>query len=161
MAATRATQRVEDMTKSRARMTALALVLPLMLAPALSGCSLNPIEGIIEQATGGDVSLGGANIPDGFPTDAVPLFDGEVKFGAGLANADGQVWNVTIAVPGADAYATIKTQLEDAGFTAAPGADATTGGVFSSDKFGVAVVVADSGDGGWVANYTVTPTATQ
>ena len=142
------------------RITTLALLVALLAAPALSGCA--GIEGMVEQATGGDVSLPGNSVPDDFPAE-VPLVDGEVVMGAGIGTADGKAWNVTIKVAGLDATDDIKAQLEGAGFTAAPGA--TTGEssalLYTSAAYSVAVVVTKDTNEGFLANYTVTDATAQ
>lgn len=136
----------------------LALGLTLAITPAVAGCSM--IKGVIEQQTGGDVDLGGKSIPKDFPTADVPLAGGEVVYGAGIKSSDGQAWNVTIKVTDGNSFDAIKTQLEGAGFTAADGVGGSTAdggvGTFTSDKYGVAVVVSKDGTNGFVANYTVT-----
>ncbi|MFZ2963975.1 MAG: hypothetical protein WA006_04740, partial [Rhodoglobus sp.] len=105
------------MNTLRKRITVpVAIVLALAVTPALSGCFGNPVEQIIEGATGGDVDLGGASVPDGFPGE-VPLIQGEVVFGASIGNAEGRIWNVTIKVANAGALDQIVSQLEGAGFT--------------------------------------------
>ena len=137
----------------------LAIVLALAITPALAGCFGNPIEQIVEGATGGDVSLPGQSVPDDFPKD-VPLIDGEVVFGLGVGNDDGKAWNVTIKVSGIEAADQIKSQLEGAGFTAN---DAGIGGtteegatlVYDNGTYNVLVVVTKDSDNGFVANYTV------
>lgn len=138
--------------------TIVALSLALTVTPAMAGCSL--IKNVIETQTGGTVDMGGKSIPDGFPTADVPLISGEVIYGAGIKSKDGQVWNVTIKVADANAFDTIKAQLEDAGFTEPEGVGGTDAngalGTFTSDKYGVAVVVSKDGSNGFVANYTVT-----
>ena len=138
----------------------LALVLALAITPALAGCFGNPIEQIVEGATGGDVSLPGKSVPDDFPKADVPLIDGEVVLGAGIGNADGKVWNITIKVGGLDAADQIKSQLEGAGFTAS---QAGNGGItdqgatlaYENGTYNVLVVVTKDADNGFVANYTV------
>ena len=149
------------MSTMRKRVTvSIALLIALAVTPALSGCFGNPIESIIEGATGGDVDLGGAGIPDGYPTAEVPLIDGEVIYGASVGNEEGKVWNVTIKVADLSAIDAITAELEGAGFATQDGfggatADGATG-AFDNDKFGVLVVVTKDGDNGFVANYTVT-----
>jgi len=135
-----------------------AIVLALAITPALSGCFGNPIEQIVEGATGGDVSLPGQGIPDDFPKD-VPLYDGEVTFGLGVGNGDGKAWNVTIRVRGLDAADSIKSQLEGAGFAqneAGVGGTTADGAtlIYGNDKYTVLVVITKD-DTGFVANYTV------
>jgi hypothetical protein len=138
--------------------TIVALSLALTITPAIAGCSA--IKGIIEQQTGGEVDLGGKSIPKDFPTADVPLISGDVIYGAGFKSKDGQAWNVTITVTDGASFDQIKSQLEGAGFTAADGVGGSNddGGVgtFTSDKYGVAVVVSKDSGKGFVANYTVT-----
>jgi hypothetical protein len=143
------------------RVTApIAILIALTMAPALSGCFGNPIEGIIEGATGGEVDLGGTTIPDGFPTAEVPIVSGEIIFGASLGSAENKAFNVSVRVPNAQAIDGIKAELEAAGFEAQgefSGSNAE-GGTFiaTSDSWGVLVVVAEDGENGFIANYTVT-----
>jgi hypothetical protein len=138
----------------------LAVIVVLALAPVLAGCSINPVESIIEQATGGDVDLGGATMPEDFPTD-VPVVDGEVQFGAGFKTGEEQVWNVTIKATDPAIFDTVAAQLTDAGFTSSEIAGGTTEtgslGTFANDKYTIAVVVTT--DGGVTVNYTVTTIA--
>ena len=147
-------------TKRRHYSAVLALVMALAITPALSGCFGNPLEGIIEGATGGDVDLGGNSVPDGYPTSEVPLFDGEIIYGGSITAEGATIFNVTIKVPDASAIDTIKSQLEGAGLTSAAEGGATgvegLGAVFQNDKWGVLVVVSEDGSNGFVANYTVT-----
>lgn len=153
------------MSSARSRFVApLAVALALVITPSLSGCFGNPIESIIEGATGGDVDLGGTSVPEGYPTSEVPLVSGEVLFGGSLGNADGKIFNVTIKVTGPEALDQIKTQLEGAGFTSqADLGDTSAGGTYiaSTDAWGVLVVVSEDGSNGWIANYTVTAASAQ
>jgi len=140
----------------------LALVLALVITPMLAGCFGNPIEQLVEGATGGDVSLPGQSVPDDFPSD-VPLVDGEVVFGLGVGNDDGKAWNVTIKVSGLDTADQIKSQLEGAGFTAneAGIGGATDEGatlVYDNGTYNVLVVVGKDSDNGFIASYTVAET---
>lgn len=147
------------MTTLRKRLTATgAILLALTITPALSGCfGGNPVEGIIEGVTGGEVSLPGAGVPQDFPSD-VPLIDGEVLVGGGLGTDEGKIWNVTIRVSGPEALEQIKAQFAAAGYetqdgSAIPGG--TTGALFTKDKIG-ALVVLSTDDKGHIASYTVT-----
>lgn len=149
------------MATRRTRITVpIALALALVMTPALSGCFSNPLESIIEGATGGDVDLGGTSVPDGFPTNEVPLANGEIVFGGSIGNEEGRVFNVTIKVAGANAIDEIKAQLEGAGFVSQGEFSGSTseGGTFigTTDQWGVLVVVSQDGQNGFVANYTVT-----
>ena len=142
----------------------LAIVLALAITPALAGCFANPVQQIIEGATGGQVDLGGTSVPADFPSE-IPLASGEIVYGASVAGADGQVWNVTVRVPGVEALNAIVSQLEGAGFTATEGFGGSTadGGTaaLTSSKYGVLIVVGSDGQNGFVANYTVTTQAAQ
>lgn len=146
---------------SQRRLVASVLAACLLVAPALSACSFNPIESAIEGATGGNVDVGGTSVPDDFPAE-IPLIDGDVVAAFGVGTAPDKVWTVTIAVPDASAVDTIKAELEGAGFTANIN-DASlggiTGGMYTNENHGVLVVVAEDGNGGWTATYTVTPAA--
>jgi hypothetical protein len=145
----------------RRRSAALALIVALAVAPAVTGCS---IQNIVKTATGGNVDLGGKSVPSDFPSE-VPLIKGEVVSGIGIGNTkDGKGWNVAIKVTGMDAYDTISQELSDAGFTGIDGSslipnDASSKGktlIVEDANYGVVVVVADTGDGTFTANYTVT-----
>jgi hypothetical protein len=151
-------------TLSRRITVPAAILLALAITPALSGCFGNPIEQVIEGATGGEVDLGGNSVPEGFPSE-VPLVDGEVLFGAAVGNTDGRIWNVTVQVASAAALDEIVAQLEGAGFTNTDGFGGSTaeGGTaaLESEAYGVLVVVTPDGQNGFVANYTVTEKAAQ
>jgi len=145
----------------RHRGIAASVLAACVLITPLAACSMNPIESAIEGATGGNVDIGGTSIPDDFPSE-VPLIDGEVVGAFGVGTAPDKVWTVTVKVPEASAADTIKADLEGAGFTAAVDDAAIgglSGGMYSNENYGVLVVVAEDGDGGWAANYTVTPAA--
>lgn len=137
----------------------LAIVIALAIAPTLTGCFGNPVESIIEGATGGQVDLGGTSIPDGFPSDQVPVIDGEILYGGSLGSGTDKIFNVTVRVSDGAALEQIKSDLEAAGFSSqADLGDTTNGGTYiaSTDAWGVLVVVSEDGSNGWVANYTVT-----
>lgn len=145
---------------ARIRLAApIAIVLALGMTPALAGCFGNPVETIIEGATGGEVDLGGTSIPDGFPAE-VPVIDGEILFGGGIGSGADKIYNVTVRVSDGTVLEQISADLEAAGFVSqADLGDASGGGTFigSNDTWGVLVVVSEDGTNGWVANYTVTP----
>ena len=136
---------------------ALASALGLAVVVALSGCSFvggNPVEQLVEGATGGEVEIGNT-VPEDFPTE-VPLAEGEIVSGTSA----GGVWNVGVRVDGADALGTIVGQLESAGFVGTQTGDQTADGgsaALGNGAYGVVVVVTKDG-AGWVANYTVTRT---
>jgi len=143
--------------RTRPLTAAIALATALLLAPALTGCGA--IEGIIEQATGGEVNVSIGSLPEGWPAE-VPVIDGEI-IGGGTANAEDGTpgWNATIKVEDETAYDDIKAQLEGAGFTTAEageldGGESITSGAFTNENYGVFVAVTGA-DGNFVANYTV------
>ncbi len=144
-------------TTARRATAAIAISLGLLLAPALTGCGV--AEGLIEQATGGAVDLGGAAVPDDFPSE-VPLISGDIVYGLGINGDNGdKAWNVTVKVDGVDAFEQISSDLEDAGFAAqttqSDESGAAAGGAFIGENYGVVVAVSGDDSAGWVANYTV------
>ncbi len=144
-------------THARRLTTAIALASALVLAPVLTGCAA--LEGIVEQATGGQVNVSTGSLPDGWPAD-VPVIDGQILFGGTTKADDGTpIWNVTIKVESETAFDSIATQLEGAGFASVDageldGGDTITSGAFKNDVYGVLVAVTGT-DGNFVANYTV------
>ena len=137
-----------------------AFVLALAITPAVTACSGNPIQNIVQNATGGTVDLGGKSMPKDFPSE-VPVTTGEVIFGAGVGSDEGKIWNVTIKVSDDNALDQIDAQLTSAGFEAqsagGSSANAKTA-LFTKDPYGVLVVVSKDDKNGVVANYTVTYT---
>ena len=132
----------------------IAIALALLAGPALAGCS---VQGIINSATGGKVSLPGKSVPSDFPK-AIPLAKGTVVLGAALGDGKGgKVWNVTIQVDNAT-LDSITSDLKGAGFTDKGDLTTTTdsGGTatFDNGTYSVIVVVAKA-DGKVTANYTV------
>lgn len=147
------------MSTLRTRFTVpVAIIIAIAITPALAGCFGNPIESIIEGATGGQVDLGGTSVPDGFPNE-VPLASGEVLFGGSLSDGTSKVFNVTMKVTGGSPVDAIKAQLEGAGLASQADIGGVTqdGGtlVYASDAWGVLVVIAKDGSD-WTVNYTVT-----
>ncbi len=152
------------MNTRSSRRAVLGVCVALAMGTLLSGC-FNPgqvVEGVVEQATGGDVDLGGTTMPEGFPVDDVPVIDGEILFGAKMSVEGESAWNVTIGTKDANALQAASTQLADAGFAkleASMVGDDGSGFVsFSKDDLGVAIVVTKT-DEGIAVNYTVTRTA--
>lgn len=146
-------------TRSRRAVRAtLAVLLGAALLPGLVACA-NPIESFIEGATGGGVDLGGNQIPDDFPSDEVPLYDGEVANAIAIGDANAKAYNITIRIPDAAAGEKIRSDLEAAGFSLLGGSDATTqgGAAYEGANWGVVVVLTQESDSSWLANYTVTP----
>ena len=138
------------------RRMGIAAVIAVLTATMLSGCFPNPgdlvnqgVEDAIEEATGGDVSLGG-ELPADFP-ESVVLIDGDISF-AGGAGGDG--WLVMISSSAADPVADAAAKLEAAGFTqdTTLNGDTASAVVYSNDEY--LVLIAGDGD---VVSYTVTP----
>ncbi len=144
---------------SRSLRAGLAVLLGAALLPGLAGCGINPVESFIEGATGGGVELGGNQIPDDFPSDEVPLYEGEVTYAIAVGDENGKAFNVTVRVPDAAAGEQIRSDLEAAGFTLIGGSDATAqgGAAYEGTNWGVVVVLTQESDSSWLANYTVTP----
>ena len=147
------------MTRIR-RLIVVPLTAALLLgaAPALTGCSF---QTVVKDVTGGNVDIGGDKVPSDFPHE-VPLAPGKVLLGASVGSGHGKVWNVTVSVSGADAAQQIEQQLTDAGFQGAFRTEQTGSAcTFTDGTYGVLVVVTDSGDKGWVANYSVSKAAVE
>jgi hypothetical protein len=136
----------------------LALVLAVSSVPMLTGCFGNPIQGAIKAATGGKVNVGGGSLPSDFPS-SVPVYKGKIDTAVALGSGAKEIWNVTVEVPGSNAYNDIKSELTGAGFKVEGSGTAGKSGeglVASSDKYSILVGV--TGDKTkWIANYTVGP----
>jgi hypothetical protein len=145
------------LTTSSLRM-GLALVTVLAAGPALAGCSdgqvQDAVNGAVQGATDGDVSLGGA-LPDGWPAE-IPVIDGDIKFGAGNTTNGDQGWVVTIASGATDPLADAKQLLVDAGYEPDTGNSANVGdvGVVALKNATYTVTIAGTPDG---VLYTVAP----
>ncbi|PJJ71569.1 hypothetical protein CLV46_1118 [Diaminobutyricimonas aerilata] len=140
----------------------------------LTGCTGTPldnaVEGLVdqgvEQLQGGvdqaiGDALGGADlstdgqVPEGFPTDTVPL-TGEVRGGGAGPNGSG--WVAQTVLGSAADYEQASQALEDAGFTASvSNSDANSAfGQFTGNGYSVVLTVASEQDA-VVATYIVTP----
>jgi hypothetical protein len=145
----------------------LAIIVAVSAVPMLTGCFGNPVQGVLNAATGGKVNLGGGglgggSLPKDFPS-AVPVYKGKIDSALGLGSGKKEIWNVTVEVPDGNANATIKSELSGAGFkvdeSGTSGGSGASGGTIVADNktYGVLVVTEkDSGKSYWVANYTVT-----
>ena len=116
-------------TKTAPRWIGLSLLAVLAAGPLLAGCSdgqvQDAVNGAVQGATDGDVSLGGS-LPDGWPAE-IPVIEGELKFGAGNITNGDQGWVVTVASDAADPLADASQKLRDAGFEADASASAHVG----------------------------------
>ena len=121
-----------------------ALTLALGATFTLSGCFSSPIEGlvkdgiggVIKEATGADVALGGKAIPADFPA-SITVVDGEVEFGGSAAVDGRKVWTVRLKVSDPNVFEEIQAGLRDAGFEETVSA----GGMGMYEGHGLGVVV--------------------
>jgi len=136
---------------------AIAIASALVLAPTLTGCGA--VEGIIEQATGGEVDVSMGSLPAGWPAD-VPVADGDIIVGGKTTDEAGApVYNATIKVKSESVFDEIEAQLIGAGFEKVEagdvdGGDSISTGFFKNATYGVIVAVTGT-EGQFVANYTV------
>ena len=132
---------------------ALALVGGSLLTGCTADAAQNAVNGAVQGATNGDVSLGGA-LPSGWPAE-VPIVDGKILFAA-VQKGDKPGWTVTVKASAADPIAEATSSLTAAGFVAGGDVSATVGsaGLVSMKNDHYAVVVAGGPDG---LLYTVTP----
>lgn len=143
----------------RIRLT-VALLACLAIPTALTGCTqigegiTGGVEQAIEDATGGalDVKLSGG-VPDGFPTDAVPLVDGNVM--GAETTIDGKAgWVVNVTAQ--DSGDAASEALTTAGFTESGRVSNADGSVvhLSGDGYDVTLVSTPE-----TVIYTVVPVA--
>jgi hypothetical protein len=89
------------------------------------------------------------------------VYKGKIDSALGLGTGKDKIWNVTVELPNANAYADIKSELSGAGFkTDESGTVGNSGASIIADNktYGVLVVVTESSSNKqWIANYTVTP----
>ncbi|WP_233197817.1 hypothetical protein [Cryobacterium sp. Y57] len=149
------------MTTSRpTRRVVLALVVAAAGLPLVAGCSVGEsvrdsvngaVNGAVQDATGGDVSLGG-QLPADWPSE-IPVLDGEVLLATGSLGESGVgVWVVTVNATSTTPLDDARAQLLSAGFTeVVAGVDAE---VVTMANAAYGVVVAGNSDG---VLYTVTP----
>ena len=132
---------------------ALALVGGSLLTGCTADAAQNAVNGAVQGATNGDVSLGGA-LPSGWPAE-VPIVDGTILFAA-VQKGDKPGWTVTVKASAADPIAEATSSLTAAGFVAGGDVSATVGsaGLVSMKNDHYAVVVAGGPDG---LLYTVAP----
>ncbi|GAB3409088.1 hypothetical protein GCM10027515_27230 [Schumannella luteola] len=136
--------------------SAIAIGVPL----ALSGCAI--VQNAVEGASGDKVDIGGESLPKSFPSNDVPLVDGDVVYGAGIVEGSNKSWSVTKKVADASAFDAISAQLVAAGFSASstPGADADgRSGTFAKAPYSVILLVTQDKELGWIADYAVSQAA--
>jgi hypothetical protein len=153
------------MSNMRRRITIpIAIIVAVASVPMLTGCFGNPIQGVVNAATGGKVNLGGGglgggSLPKDFPS-SIPVLKGKIDSALGLGSGKKEVWNVTVEGGSSDPSAGIKSDLTGAGFKVDESGSAGTSGssiVADNKTYGVLVVTTkDSTKGTWIANYTVT-----
>lgn len=179
MSTSKTAQRGRSQLRRSAAAAAAALTLPLTLTAcgeAAERAAEEAAENAIEDANGGNadvdidgdevtiensdgsVVVGGGDLPEGFPEDAVPLV-GEVKSGTAVDTGQGAGWTIGTESDGSveDVFAEAVAKLEGAGFTN----QSTLGGTsanLTGEEYGVVLNVADSGTGSVVAVYVVSET---
>lgn len=114
---------------------------------------------------GGEISVetedgtitSGQGLPDGFPSDEVPLVDGTVVSGVGATGGPDEGFVVTLEsdASAADAYADAAALLEGAGFSTDMEMGPTQGG-WSSEAWSV-FLAADDSAGTTTITYAVSP----
>jgi hypothetical protein len=151
------------MSTMRRRITIpIAIVLAVSTVPLLTACFGNPLQGVVNAATGGKVNLGGGSgsLPSDFPS-SVPVYKGKIDSALGLGSGKKEIWNVTVELGSSDQTSSIKSALTGAGFKVdESGTVGPDGGSIVADNktYGVLVVISkDSSKSTWIANYTVTP----
>lgn len=108
------------------------------------------VQDAVREATGGDVQLS-EGVPEGFPTDAVPLIDGSVR---GATQTKDATTHWVVLVSGDVSADEAEQALTDAGFTVddeVSTADLGSVMTLSSDAYDVTVVGASDS-----VLYTVT-----
>ena len=126
-----------------------ALALALGATFTLSGCFGNPIEGlvkdgiggVIKEATGADVDLGGKAIPADFPS-RIQVVGGEVESSGSVAVDGRRVWTVRLKVSDPNVFEDIQARLRDAGFEETVSAGGM--GMYQGHGLGIAVNVDDN-----------------
>lgn len=130
------------------------VLLPLTIALGLSltGCA-NPLQGLIEggankvtenileQATGGEVKLGGTSLPDGFPSE-VPTPNGKLLQSAVFSG----VYTLAFEVDEKEVESFLQT-LESQGFEGGDGMESEEGYIkaFHNDEWSVGVTGTKAG----------------
>jgi hypothetical protein len=103
----------------------------------------------------GDVDLGElGGLPETFPSDEIPIINGDVALGVDL----GTGWSLLIRVDDTEAaFADASAKLTAAGFETVAEQSAPEGsfGVFENDKYQVQLTATDTPDGGPSVNYVV------
>lgn len=131
----------------------LAIVIAAAGVPLLAGCSVEgAVNGAVQGATGGDVSLGG-ELPTGWPSE-VAVIDGELLFGARGAGDNKDGWVVTVKSDAKDPLEDARKTLVDAGFVGDTTLSAGDASVVAMKNDKYTVVVASNSDG---LLYTVSP----
>ncbi|QYJ03412.1 hypothetical protein KUV85_13895 [Nocardioides panacisoli] len=167
-----------------ARLALVAAVLGL----AVSGCGLDQlaqegaeraVEEAVEQGASGDVDIdidgedgfriegedgsfevGATDLPDDFPSDLVPLVDGELIASARVTEGETTNWSANFQVPteAGDAFAGALAALESAGYEAAQTTQSGTYNTALLEGNGLQVVLGalpDSSSGGSLVTYQV------
>ena len=137
----------------------IAILAALTVAPLLTGCVGNPVEGIVKAATGGKVDVGsGHKMPPDFPKE-VPVVKGTIVTSVSLGAAGKKVWNVSIPVTGDNPVTGIESDLKGAGFKLEPVTSTSDDGsaiIATDSKYSTIIGIAKDKTG-WLVNYSVGP----
>jgi len=99
------------------RRVGIGVVVGAIAVAGVAGCDAEDTAERLAEEAGGvdDLEIGG--LPDGFPTDDVPLPEGEVVSGTTLGGGNEQNWTVIFSVGNVEGVADdYRGKLEDAGF---------------------------------------------
>ena len=130
-----------------------AIVLMLGVAPTLVACSGNPVEDMVNQGLkqglgtdAPDIDMNSdGGLPDGYPSDDVPIIDGEISSGFS-ATQDGQtIYTVQVKAPGG--LQSAKEKLIAAGFEVGSDVSQDGTGLVTLEKEPYSVSLTGSDDG--------------
>lgn len=110
-------------TTSKITSATAALALALVAALTLSGCFGNPLDdlvkdgigGVVKEATGADLDLGGKSVPADFPGQ-IPLARGEIGLAAAATVEGRRVWTISMTVSETAAFGDLHSGFLAAGF---------------------------------------------
>ncbi|MEO6200301.1 MAG: hypothetical protein ABIX44_03970 [Cryobacterium sp.] len=147
------TTTTKTLTPTKTLSITLALVIAAAGVPLLAGCSVEgAVNGAVQGASGGDVSLGG-KLPTGWPKEVV-VIDGELLFGARGSGDNKDGWVVTVKSDAMDPLEDARKTLEDAGFVGDTTLSAGDASVVAMKDDSYTVVVVNTSGG---VLYTVSP----
>lgn len=128
--------------------------------PGTDGVSVDTSDGEVTiEGEAGTVSGGTGKLPSGFPSDDVPLVEGDVQSGMAIDQAEQKGWSVVLLVAEPD-HAAAVSLLTDAGFVQAGefSAGGSEASQLTSRDWDVLVSTSTAG-GTATVTYTVAPVA--